>query len=328
MGKSKPVVDVLAEIVRVLEIEIEALESAKKTLTQDAERAVYAIADCQGYVFVTGVGKSGIIANKVAATLRSTGTPATFLHPAEALHGDIGMVRSGDVVLAIGKSGETTELNALLRALKRCGTFIIAITSAPGSSMASLSDIVLNLGVQREACPLNLAPTASTTAALAMGDAIAVAIMKLKEMSSEDFARHHPGGQLGRRLLLTVADVMRRGEQNPIVDVNASVREMLIRLTQFQVGALSVVDREMKLLGLITDYDVRKALEAEGNIFDANLRQITNPTPAALHSDDKAAEALEFMRRRSKPIAVLPVLNRDGTVAGMVHLHDLIAAGI
>ena len=320
--------DIMEEIARVLDIEIEALQSVRENLSGQFEDAVQAIARCESQVFVSGIGKSGIIAQKIAATFRSTGTPALFLHAVDALHGDVGVVRAGDVVLAVGKSGESGELNALLRVLKRSGVAVISITSSPTSAMAELSDIVLNLDVPREACPLNLAPTASTTAALAVGDALAVALMRMNEMSEEDFARHHPGGQLGKRLLLRVDDVMRKGDENPIVDSEQSVREMLVDITAFRVGAISVVDKEGKLLGLVTDYDIRKALEGGDNIAAMSIVDIMNKGPASVQHHVRAADALELMRIRKKPTAVMPVLDEGGVVVGMVHLHDLVAAGV
>jgi len=279
-------------------------------------------------VLVSGIGKSGLIGTKIAATLRSTGTPATFLHPGEALHGDVGTVREDDVILAIGKSGETTELNALLRVVRKIGIPVIAITSNADSSMAALSDIVIDLQISREACPLNLAPTASTTAALAVGDAIAVALMKLKNISAEDFARHHPGGQLGKRLLLTVEDVMRGGDQKPVIGLDASVREMLVAITKFRVGAVCVVDADEKLLGLVTDFDIRKILETGHDIFMMKIGEIMNSSPEVVFNTDRAVDALETMRSRNKPTAVLPVLDAHNCVIGMVHLHDLVAAGL
>lgn len=321
-------INVLEEIVRVLQIEIEALESVKNNLSQAFVEAVEIIASCRGQLFVTGVGKSGIIANKIAATLRSTGTAATFLHAAEALHGDIGAVRPDDLVLALGKSGETGELNTLLRILRKNGTRIISITSNRASSLGALSDLVLELKIPREACPLNLAPTASTTAALAVGDAIAVALMKLKDLSEADFARYHPGGQLGKRLLLTVSDVMRKDVDNPVIPIDTSIKEMLARITEFRVGAISVINERGELMGLVTDYDIRKALESEKNIFSMTIDQIMNPAPAVVFDEDKAVEALDLMKQRTKPTAVMPVLNSDRRVVGMVHLHDLIAAGL
>jgi arabinose-5-phosphate isomerase len=240
----------------------------------------------------------------------------------------MGIVQPGDVVLAVGKSGETGELNSLLRVLKRNGISIIALTSNSNSSMAGLSDVVMDLKISREACPLNLAPTASTTAALAVGDAIAVALMKLKEISAEDYAGSHPGGQLGARLLLFVRDVMRKGEQNPIIQVDQPVKEMVVRITGFRVGAISVVGPEGQLLGLVTDYDLRKVLESGRDLFSMTISEIMNPAPSWIDEDVKAAEALELMRGRDKPTAILPVLDKEARVVGMIHLHDLISHGL
>jgi len=321
-------IHILQEISNVIEIEIEALESVKRNLGAPFERAVEAMAACTGQIVVTGVGKSGNIAAKIAATLRSTGTPAVFLHAGEALHGDIGIVSDNDVVLAIGKSGETDDLNDLLRFVKRYGARIIAITANASSSMAKISDIVLDLKISREACPLNLAPTASTTAMLAVGDAIAVVLMKIKNISPEDFARYHPGGQLGRRLLLTVDDVMRKGQENPVIFADRSTKEMLVQVTAFRVGAISVVNAEGELLGLVTDYDIRRALESDESITALSIQQIMNPTPMVVFRDQRAVDALEIMKQGRKPTAVLPVLDRERKVVGMVHLHDLISEGL
>jgi len=320
-------INILDEIARVLDIEIEALQSVRQNISAAFVRAVEIIAACRGQVLVSGIGKSGIIGSKIAATLRSTGTPAVFLHSGEALHGDVGTVRDDDVLLAIGKSGESTELNALLRVIRKIGIPVIAITSNASSSMAALSDLVIDLQIPREACPLNLAPTASTTAALAVGDAIAVALMKLKKISAEDFARHHPGGQLGKRLLLTVEDVMRNSEK-PVIHISASVKEMLVAITAFHVGAICVADERERLLGLVTDYDVRKMLETGQDIFAMKVSEIMNPSPEVACSTDRAIDALEKMRSRNKPIAVLPVLSPDQRILGILHLHDLIAAGL
>jgi len=318
----------LREIANVLDIEIEALQSVRQQLSSEFEDAVAMFAACTGQIIVTGLGKSGIIATKIAATLRSTGTPAIFLHAGEALHGDIGIVGPNDVVLAVGKSGETNELNSLLHFLKKAGVKIISLTSNGTSSMANLSDIVLNLRVPREACPLNLTPTASTTAALAVGDAIAVALMKMKNISELDFARSHPGGQLGKRLLLTVDDVMRKNEQNPVIRVDHTTKEMLIQITAFRVGAISVINEEGELLGLVTDYDIRKALESSDDLFGLKISDLMNPSPDVVFSDEKAIDALEKMKARHKPTAVVPVVDRCRKVVGMIHLHDLISAGL
>jgi arabinose-5-phosphate isomerase len=231
-------------------------------------------------------------------------------------------------MIAIGKSGETSELNDLLRFVKKSGARVISITSSPSSAMAKLSDIVLDLKVSQEACPLKLAPTASTTAALAVGDAIAVTLMKMKNFGRADYARHHPGGQLGRRLLLTVGDVMRKDDENPIISANRSVEEMIVQVTAFLVGAISVVSRRGELLGLVTDYDIRKALASGKGIAAMKITDIMNPSPIKVFDDDMAVDALELMRSRKKPITVLPVLNRKNKVVGMVHIHNLIAAGL
>lgn len=321
-------VDILEEIRRVLDIEIEGLQSVRSNLNSNFARAVEVIASSKRHVYVTGAGKSGIIATKIAATLRSTGTAATFLHPSEALHGDVGMVGKDDVVLSIGKSGETSELNALLRVLKKSGSTIIAITSSPESSMAALSDLVLEVKIIREACHLNLAPTTSTTAALAVGDAIAITLMKMKGLSEQDFARLHPGGQLGKRLLLTVEDVMRKGPDNPVIPATQNIKEMLARITSFRVGAISIVNEREELVGLVTDYDIRRVLESEQNLFSLRITDIMNPKPAVIPADEKAVRALEIMRDRHKPTAVLPVVDGSRRAVGMVHLHDLISAGL
>lgn len=320
--------DILEEISRVIDIEIEALQSVRDNLTEEFRKAVELIAAARGQIFLTGVGKSGIIANKIAATLRSTGTGAVFLHASDALHGDIGMIGAGDVIVAIGKSGESSELTALLRAVRKDGIRIVSITSNGASSMAGLSDVVLDLPVPREACPLNLAPTASTTAALAVGDAIAVALMKLKNVSEEDFARHHPAGQLGRRLLLTVGDLMRKGPDNPVICVDRPTPEMLVQITAYRVGAISIVDTDSKLIGLVTDYDIRRALESDRNISTMSISEVMNASPEPISEEVKAVEALERMRGRSKPTAVLPVVDRNERVVGMIHVHDLIGAGL
>ena len=321
-------IEILKEMTRVIDVEIEALQSVRDNMGTRFVAAVRLIAGAKGQVVVTGIGKSGIIANKIAATLRSTGTQAIFLHASEALHGDIGAVGRHEIIIAIGKSGETSELNDLLRFVKKSGARVISITSNASSAMAKLSDIVLDLKVPREACPLNLAPTASTTAALAVGDAIAVTLMKIKNIGAADFARNHPGGQLGRRLLLTVGDVMRADDDNPTISANRPVEEMIVRMTAFLVGAISVISRRGELLGLVTDYDIRRALASKKGIASMKITEIMNPSPTVVFNDQMAVDALELMRSRKKPITVLPVLNRKKKVVGMVHIHNLIAAGL
>jgi arabinose-5-phosphate isomerase len=321
----------LKEIANVLDIEIEALQAVRNNLTPQFEAAVKAIASCRGQVVVAGMGKSGLVANKIAATLRSTGTPAVFLHASEALHGDLGIVSPKDVILAIGKSGETDEVNELLSFVRKRGAKILALTSNTASTMASLADIVLDLGIPREACPLNLAPTASTTVALAVGDALAVAVMKAKAFTSDDFAQLHPGGHLGRRLRLKACDVMKKGAENPVIGVDRSAGEMLRRITAFKVGAIAVIDAEGRLVGLVTDYDVRKAIASGPRMKALNarrIRDIMNPSPVVVFSDERAVDALGMMMRGSKPKAVLPVVDRENKAVGMIHLPDLIARGL
>ena len=319
---------ILKDLKNVFEIEIEALQAVMGAISPEFGRAVRTIAKSRGRVIVTGIGKSGIIANKIAATLTSTGTQAIYVHAGEALHGDIGIISSNDILIAIGKSGESGELNTLLPIVRKIGAKIIAITASAQSRMAKSSDIVLELKIPREACPLNLAPTSSTTASLVLGDAIAVALMKLKKVSTADYARTHPGGQLGKRLLLQVADVMRTGSRNPVVNINDTVRHMLALITEGQAGAISVVGPKQVLAGLVSDYDVRKVLERSAAIFDLKIRDIMNPKPMFVFEDQMATEALDLMRSRKKPTNILPVLSRDQKVVGMVHIMDLVSAGI
>ncbi len=320
--------DVLAEIQRVIDLEVRMIDALKPVLGPAYEEAVRWIFDCRGQVVVTGVGKSGVIAQKIAATMVSTGTPAVFLHGADGLHGGIGIVKKDDIVLAVGKSGESEELLAMLPVARKIGARVISITAQPRSSMARHSDLVLHTPIEEEACPLNMAPTCSTTVALVVGDALAVTLMKLRGFRSDDFAVNHPGGQLGKRLLLTVGDLMRSGEDNPVVHVAKDVRFMLTEMTRQRAGAVSIIEDEHRLLGLVTDYDVRRVLEAQKDVFALAIQDIMNAAPEFVYEDDNAYAALEKMEKRTKPISVLPVLNRETQVVGMIHLHDLIARGL
>lgn len=320
--------DVLAEIRRVIDLEVRMIDALKPVLGPAYEEAVRWIFDCRGQVVVTGVGKSGVIAQKIAATMVSTGTPAVFLHGADGLHGGIGIIKKDDIVLAVGKSGESEELLAMLPVARKIGARVISITAQPRSSMVRHSDLVLHTPIEEEACPLNMAPTCSTTVALVVGDALAVTLMKLRGFRSDDFAVNHPGGQLGKRLLLTVGDLMRFGEDNPVVHVAKDVRFMLTEMTRQRAGAVSIIEDEHLLLGLVTDYDVRRALEAQKDVFALAIQDIMNAAPEFVYEDDNAYAALEKMEKRTKPISVLPVLNRETQVVGMIHLHDLIARGL
>lgn len=320
--------DILAEMQRVIDLEVRTINALKPTLGPAYEEAVRWIFDCRGQVVVTGVGKSGIIAQKIAATMVSTGTPALFLHSADGLHGGVGIIKKEDIVLAVGKSGESDEMTAMLPVARKIGAKVIAITAKPHSTMARHSDLLLLTPIEEEACPLNMAPTCSTTAALVVGDALAVALMKLRNFQPDDFAVNHPGGQLGKRLLLTVGDLMRFGEDNPVVHGAKDVRFMLTEMTRQRAGAVSIIDDRQQLIGLVTDYDVRRVLEAQKDVFALTIQDIMNATPEFVFEDENAYAALEKMEKREKPISVLPVLNRQKEVVGMIHLHDLVARGL
>src|SRR6266571_2803664 len=320
--------DILSEIRRVIELESRTVTRLLETIGPAYEAAVHLLYACPGKVILTGIGKSGIIAQKIASTMVSTGMPALFLHPTEGMHGDIGIARKDDIIIAIGRSGESEELIALLPSIRKIGAHLISITGRADSTLARHSDIVLVIPVDEEACPLNMAPTCSTTAALVVGDALAMALMKLRNFQPEDFALYHPGGQIGKRLLLTVRDLMRTGARNPVVKVNASVQEMFSEITAKHTGAVSIVDDAGKLVGLVTDYDIRRAVGEGRNIFKMAIREIMNPNPVRVNVDEKAIQALKIMEEREKPLAVLPVVDSESIVRGMIHLHDLIDKGL
>jgi arabinose-5-phosphate isomerase len=320
--------DILNELRRVIRLEAKTLAHLEESLTPQFEEAVKMLQACQGKVILMGVGKSGLIANKISATMVSTGTPAVFLHGSEGMHGDIGIVAKDDIVIAVGKSGESEELLVLLPFIRKIGARIISITAKAESALARGSDLVLMTPIEEEACPLNMAPTCSTTAALVLGDAMAMALMKLRNFQPDDFALFHPGGQLGKRLLLTVGDCMRKGEANPVIDVSQSIRTMLCEMTSKRAGALSVIDEQQQLLGLVTDFDIRRTLEDGQDPLGLTIAEMMNAKPNWVYEDEKAITTLEFMEKREKPISVLPVLNRQGKVVGMIHLHDLISRGL
>jgi len=320
--------DILEEMRRVIDLEGKAIAELRNNLGPDFEEAIRLLYTCVGKVILTGVGKSGIIAQKIAATMVSTGTPAMFMHGAEGLHGEVGILKKEDVLIAIGKSGESEELVTLLPVVRKIGARVISITTQAQSTMARNSDLVLVTPVEEEACPLNMAPTCSTTAALVLGDAMAMALMKLRNFQPADFALFHPGGQLGKRLLLTVGDMMRAGETNPMIHVSSDARTMLYEITSKRAGAVSVVDDNRHLLGLVTDYDIRRVLESGKNFFTMAISDVMNPKPNFVYLEEKAFHALELMEKREKPISVLPVLDRQEKVVGMVHLHDLVARGL
>jgi len=320
---------ILEDLNRVFDLEIETLMKTRDQLDGTYEEAVKLIFDCSGKVVVTGMGKSGLIAQKIAATMVSTGTMAIYLHPGDGLHGDVGILQPEDVLLGLSKSGETEELLDILMYARKAHFPVISITANPKSSVARNSDVVIHTPVDLEACPLNLAPTSSTTAALVVGDALALTVMKLKGFQPEQFASIHPGGQLGKRLLIDVSDVMRVGDRNPVVQINDPVRQTLLEITSKHSGAASVVDSDYKLAGLVTDYDIRVALERGDDVLNLTNLEIMNHDPTYIFSDEKAIKALEIMENRERPFLVLPVLDRSTSkVVGMVHVHDLVAKGL
>lgn len=309
-------------------MEAETLRRVQSAVNGSYAAAVKAMSQCKGKIILTGVGKSGLVAQKIASTLASTGTPALYLHPSEAMHGGLGLVQRGDILLAIGKSGESDELNDLLPHIRSIGAKLIAITANPRSTLAKHAALILETPIDEEACPLNLAPTCSTTAALAVGDALAVALMKVRDFKEQEFAKNHPGGRLGKRLNLKVADIMRAGEENPTVRVTETVGRMLVVITRQRAGAVSIVDGQGRLRGLVTDYDIRKMLEKGKNIHRMTIPQIMNSAPTSILDTESAAKAVAIMEDRKNPFNVLPVVDRRGRAVGMVQIHDLRARGL
>ncbi len=282
--------------------------------------------DCRGRVIVIGMGKSGHIAGKIAATLASTGTPAFFVHPGEASHGDLGMITAADVVLALSNSGETAEIITILPIIKRLDVPLIAMTGNPGSTLASAATAALDVGVEKEACPLGLAPTASTTAALAMGDALAVALLESRGFTEADFARSHPGGALGRRLLLMIDDLMHTGDTVPQVGIDTRLSDALMEMTRKGLGMTAVVDGHGKLAGVFTDGDLRRAIDHKIDIHNAPIRDVMTVNPKSVTPGKLAAEALLIMQSAS--INALPVVNVDNELIGALNMHDLLRAGV
>ena len=309
-----------------LELEAQALLALARRLDGNFARACELILATQGRVIVVGMGKSGHVGGKIAATLASTGTPSFFVHPGEASHGDLGMITPSDTVLAISNSGETAEILTILPIIKRLGVKLIALTGRCESSLARQADAILFAGVEKEACPLNLAPTASTTAALAVGDALAVALLKRRGFTREDFARSHPAGQLGRRLLLYVADIMHTGAQIPVVAADTSLREALLEMTSKGLGMSGVVDGERKLLGILTDGDLRRLLHRGVDVYTAKITDVMTRNPKVTHPDRLAAETVELMRKLK--INGLFVVDADGRVVGALNMHDLLRSGV
>jgi arabinose-5-phosphate isomerase len=311
---------------RVLQIEAEAILALIPKLDAQFDRAIEVIRDCRGRVVLTGMGKSGSVAQKIASTMAGTGTPAFFLHPAEGGHGDLGMLVRGDVVIAVSNSGETDELVGLLPAIKRLGLTLIALVGDPSSTLARQSDVAIDVGVAKEACPLALAPTASTTAALAMGDALAVVLLEQRGFTEADFALLHPAGSLGRRLLWRVRDLMHTGEQLPIISQDAPMRDALAEISRKRLGMTAVVDGAGILIGILTDGDLRRTLQQGIDLLQRPVMDCMTPHPKTIDKDALAAGALEIMERHA--ITSLLIIDPGGKPEGVIHLHDLLRAGV
>jgi arabinose-5-phosphate isomerase len=323
---TKAKVSYLDSIKEVLEIEANAILALKKQVGKEFNDTIEMILSCKSRVIISGMGKSGLIGKKIVATLASTGTPSLFLHPAEGLHGDLGMVTKNDVVIAISNSGETDEILKIIPSLKRIGAKMIALVGNKNSTLAEKSDIVLSIGKVEEACPLGLAPTTSTIITMAIGDAIAVALLKARQFKPENFALFHPGGSLGRKLLLTIKDIITDLGKNPVISSNVSVKDCLFEMTRSGLGAISIIDEKGTLKGIVTDGDIRRALTKGNYILESTVEELFNANPTFITEELLAAEALRIMEENR--INVLPVVNESNCPIAMVHIHDLTRLGL
>ncbi len=310
----------------VLRIEANAIRDLIKRIDRNFNKAIDILFKCRGKVIVTGMGKAGIIAQKISATLSSLATPSIFLHPADAIHGDLGRVVKDDVIIALSNSGQTEEILRLLTTIKKIGAKLISLIGNTKSELAKNSDVVLNVSVKKEACPLGLAPTASTTAMLAMGDALAIALAEKKGIRKEDFALYHPGGSLGKRLILKVEDIMRTGRQNPVVKEDTLIKDVLLVITGSRAGAASVVNSKGRLIGIFTDGDLRRHLETDSNLVSKKVKEVMTKNPTAISKDKLAQEALNILRQ--KKIDEVPVIDKDKRPIGMLDVQDLLKAGL
>ncbi|RUO62452.1 KpsF/GutQ family sugar-phosphate isomerase [Pseudidiomarina insulisalsae] len=310
----------------VLDIEARSVSDLKRYLDANFTRACECLLACKGRVIVLGMGKSGHIGGKIAATLASTGTPAFFVHPGEASHGDLGMITSDDVVLAISNSGETGEVLSIAPLIKRRGAHLISMTGNPQSTLAELADVHICIAVEQEACPLGLAPTSSTTATLAMGDALAVALLHARGFTADDFAMSHPGGSLGRRLLLHIHDVMHKGERMPLVNADASLSDALLEMSRKGLGMTGIVDAQQRLVGVFTDGDLRRILDQRIDVHQAQIDRVMTRNPITISADVLAAEGLKLMEDRK--INGLFAVDDAQKPVGALNMHDLLKAGV
>lgn len=316
--------DFIASAKNVLQIEADAISAQLSAIDETFVDACKHILACEGRIVVTGMGKSGHIANKIAATLASTGTPAFFVHPGEASHGDLGMITPKDLVLAISNSGETAEVLSILPIIKRMGVPLIGLASVPNSTLATLSNVYINVPISQEACPMNLAPTASTTATLAMGDALAIAVLNARDFDETDFARSHPGGSLGRRLLLYIEDIMHKGDAVPLVSDDATLSDALVEMSSKGLGMTGIVNADGKLIGIYTDGDLRRTLAKQTNI-QSPITDVMTAKPTTARPDMLAAELVTVMK--SKRIGGLIITDNDNVV-GALNMQDLLKAGV
>ncbi|WP_156291280.1 KpsF/GutQ family sugar-phosphate isomerase [Oceanobacillus salinisoli] len=319
-------VDYLSSVKEVLAKEANAILELKDMVGPSIEEAICTILSCEGRVIITGIGKSGIIGRKINATMASTGTPSLFLHPSEGLHGDLGMVTNDDVILAISNSGESEEVLQLLPSIKKIGSKLISITKNPHSTLGVKSDIVLCIGNVQEACPLGLAPTSSTTVTLALGDAMAIALLEARGFQKEDFALFHPAGSLGRKLLLTVNDVMESTGYNPVVYETATVKDALFQMTAQGIGGVSIVSEEGKLVGILTDGDIRRALAVSNKVFDKYVAELFSPSPIYIRQGALAKDAILLMENNQ--VNVLPVVDLAHRPVAMIQVRDLMNLGL
>ncbi len=319
---------ILAEAKRVIRVEAEALIALADSLDGEFEKAVNLIIAAPGRVVVTGMGKSGIICQKIASTMASTGTPAFFLHPAEGIHGDLGMIMKGDLVIAVSHSGETEEVLRILPVIKRIGAHLVTMSGNRNSTLAKAGDVFLDIAIKEEACPLGLAPTASTTATLAMGDALAVALLVERGFNAEDFALFHPGGSLGKRLLLKVEDLMHKGYAVPLVTVDTLMSEALFVITEKRMGVTGVTEGGGSLVGIITDGDLRRALEKGINIMEKSAGELMTRNPKRIRGSELAARALHTMEEHSITSLFVFSDENEDEPTGIIHLHDLLKAGL